>query len=236
MNELLLIATLLLTYGSILLTFRYFGGTGLYVMNSVITILANIEVLVVVDAFGIEQTLGNVLFATTFLVTDILSETSGKKAARRAVLIGVASLTFFLILTQLWVRYLPSESDWAMPSIQTLFSFAPRTIGASLAVYILSQQFDVWIYHQWWNLTERLSGSHRSWLWVRNNGSTMISQLINTVVFTLLAFYGVYDTDTLVSIMLSTYIVYFIISILDTPVIYLARRINEKRQNVTPQQ
>ena len=65
MNELLLIATLLLTYGSILLTFRYFGGTGLYVMNSVITILVNIEVLVVVNAFGIEQTLGNVLFATT---------------------------------------------------------------------------------------------------------------------------------------------------------------------------
>ncbi len=108
MNELLLIATLRLTYGSILLTFRYFGGTGLYVMNSVITILANIEVLVVVNAFGIEQTLGNVLFATTFLVTDILSETSGKKAARRAVLIGVAFLIFFLILTQLWVRYLPS--------------------------------------------------------------------------------------------------------------------------------
>ncbi len=62
----------------------------------------------------------------------------------------------------------------------------------------------------------------------------MISQLINTVVFTLLAFYGIYDTDTLISIMVSTYIIYFIISILDTPVIYLARRINEKRQNAKP--
>lgn|SRR5574344_135125 len=235
MNELLLILTLLIVYGSILLTFRFFGSVGLYTFNVIITILANIEVLILVNAFGIEQTLGNVLFASTFLITDILSEIEGKKAANRAVFMAVMASAFFLILSQLWIRYIPSPSDWAMPSMKTLFSFAPRIMAASLVVYAISQFFDVWLYHKWWKYTERLSGSSKSLLWVRNNGSTMISQMVNTVLYTLFAFYGTYETSTLFSIMLSSYIIYFIISLLDTPIIYLARLMNERKmkENLT---
>lgn len=227
MNELLLIATLLVTYTAILSAFRFFGKTGLYALNAVITVLANIEVLMVVRAFGIEQTLGNVLFASTFLITDLLSESEGRRAANRAVAMGMGANVLFLVLTQLWLAYVPSESDWATPSIHALFTQAPRVVGASLAVYVVSQLLDVWIYHKWWNLTSRLSGSRHAGLWLRSNGSTIISQLVNTVLFVLLAFYGVYDRATLVSIVASTYAVYFVISLLNTPVEYLARHINE---------
>ena len=70
MNEILLIVSLLVIYGCVLLAYRLFGIHGLYCFTAIATISANIEVLILVDAFGMEQTLGNILFASTFLVTD----------------------------------------------------------------------------------------------------------------------------------------------------------------------
>lgn len=85
MNEILLIGSLIFIYGMALLGYKLFGKTGLYCISAAATILANIEVLIMIKAFGAEQTLGNVLFAVTFLITDILSECEGKKAADKAV-------------------------------------------------------------------------------------------------------------------------------------------------------
>ena len=111
-----------------------------------------------IKAFGLEQTLGNVLFAVTFLITDILSECEGKKSANKAVIIGIFCSVFFLILSQSWFLYVPSESDWAMPSIRAVFENTPRMIMASLVVYAASQLFDVWLYHKWWAFTEKKFG------------------------------------------------------------------------------
>ena len=80
-NEILLIGSLILLFGGVLLFYYLFGTTGLYCWTVFATIAANIEVLILVEAFGMEQTLGNVMFASTFLVTDILSEVAGKKEA-----------------------------------------------------------------------------------------------------------------------------------------------------------
>ena len=85
MNELLLIGSLVVLYGAVLLWFYLFGTGGLMAFTVFATIAANIEVMILVDAFGMEMTLGNILFATTFLVTDILSEVAGKKEAQKAV-------------------------------------------------------------------------------------------------------------------------------------------------------
>ena len=73
MNELLLAGSVLLVYGTVLSAYRIFGRHGLYVMTAAATVLANIEVLIVINAFVIEQTLGNVMFASTYLLKDILS-------------------------------------------------------------------------------------------------------------------------------------------------------------------
>ena len=75
-NELLLLLSFVVIYGGALLAYRLFGTHGLYAVNALATVVANIEVLLVINAFGMEQTLGNVLFAVTFLITDILSEFS----------------------------------------------------------------------------------------------------------------------------------------------------------------
>ena len=78
-NEVLLVLSIFIIYGSVIAFFKLFGKQGLYCFTVLATIAANIEVLIVIVAFGMEMTLGNVLFASTFLVTDIISELYGKK-------------------------------------------------------------------------------------------------------------------------------------------------------------
>ena len=86
-NELLLIISLVVSYSLLLAFFKFFGKYGLYVWLGISTILANIEVTILVVAFGMEQTLGNTLFASTFLATDILSEVYGKKDSHKGAYI-----------------------------------------------------------------------------------------------------------------------------------------------------
>ena len=231
MNELLLTGSVVLIYGAVLMAYRLFGKAGLYVMTAVTIVLANIEVLILIEGFGSEQTLGNVMFASTFLITDILSENEGKKSSARAVWLGVFTSAIMLLFTQYWLLYTPAGSDWAFGHISAIFSTTPRMLLASFVGYALSQRFDVWLYHRWWDFTAKRSGSRDRFLWLRNNGSTLISQIINTVTFTLIAFAGWYDGPTLLSIMLSSYVIFIVTSLADTPVVYLARAL--KRRGLT---
>ena len=228
MNEALLILSFVLIYGSVMLFYRIFGKTGLIAMNVLVTILANIEVLLLVNAFGIEMTLGNVLFASTFLITDVLSENHSKKDANRAVVIGSVCSVLFVVISQLWLLYTPSANDWARGAIETIFAVTPRVVCVSLLVYLVSQLTDVWLYHKWWDWCKKRFGDARSGLWIRNNGSTLISQLFNTLLYTFGAFYGMYSIDVLWSIFVSSYGIYIVTSLLDTPVVYWCRQIHEK--------
>lgn len=228
-NEFLLLGSVVFIFSMALAAYRFFGKSGLYCLSAVATVLANIEVLILINAFGMEQTLGNVLFAVTFLITDILSECEGRKEANRAVWIGMFTSLFFLLLSQSWLLYLPAESDRAMGSIREIFSNTPRMLISSFVVYAVSQMFDVWLYHKWWAFTEKRYGDRRKFLWLRNNGSTLVSQILNTLLFTLFAFYGTYDGKTLLSIFASSYVIYIFTSLLDTPALYLARRIHDRK-------
>ena len=230
MNELLLIISLPLIYGSVLAAYKFFGKTGLFAWTVFATITANLEVLLLVDAFGIEQTLGNVLFASTFLVTDILSEKYGKKDAQVAVDLGVATSIGFIVLSRLWLCYTPAVNDWAMPSFQTIFTNTPRVMLASVLVFAIVQRFDVWLYHKWWDYSKRKFGDSKRFLWLRNNGSTMVSQLLNTVLYTFGAFGGLYELPTLISICISSYAVFFVTSLADTPFVYWARTMKLKAE------
>lgn len=228
MNELLLICSLVFIYGAVLLAWRLFGKTGLYAVAVFCTITSNIEVLILINAFGMEQTLGNILFAASFVITDILSENVGKKAADKCVNIGILISVMFVILTQMWLHYIPVEENEIMSSIRTIFSNTPRLIIVSIAVFAITQRFDVWLYHKIWEYTSKKSNNSKSYLWFRNNAATLVSQLLNTVLFTFGAFVGVYSISTLFSILASSYLIFIFTSLLDTPVVYLARRMNQK--------
>lgn len=228
-NEILLVISLIFIYFSVIGSFVLFGATGLYCWTAIATILANIEVLILVDAFGLEQTLGNILFASTFLVTDILSELYGQERSKKATNIGIYTSIMFIIISQSWLKYTPIESNSIFSSISYIFANTPRMIIVSLLVYAVCQKFDVWFYHKIWNFTKKRTSEDKKYLWLRNNLSTLVSQLVNSFLFNIGAFSGIYNFKTLISMSIATYVVFIITSILDTPFVYLARYIHKNK-------
>lgn len=217
MNELLWLAMLLINFLAILLAYRLFGKTGLYIWIPIATIIANVQVLKTVDIFTVTATLGNIVYATSFLVTDILSENYGRKEAAKAVKIGFFSLIFMTVLMYVALQFKPSPDDFAQESLQTIFGIMPRIALASLSAYLLSQTHDIWMY----NLIKRKFPAER-FIWIRNNGSTMISQLIDTAVFCFIAFSGVFSWNVFWQIFWTTYLLKWVVAAADTPFIYIA--------------
>ncbi len=219
MNELLWGVMLLINFAAILFSYRMWGKTGLYIWVPIAVMIANIQVTKTIHLFGLTATLGNIVYATSFLVTDILSENYGKKDARRAVGIGFFSLIVMTVLMNLALYFIPDESDFAQSSLQTIFSIMPRIAAGSLTAYGISQFHDIWAYDFW---KRKFSGDR--YLWIRNNFSTMVSQLIDTVVFTVIAFTGVFPWNVLIQIMITTYFLKWAVAVLDTPFLYIAKR------------
>jgi hypothetical protein len=220
-NEVYWIILLLVNFFAILAAYRIWGRTGLYLWIPVAVITANIQVTKTVELFGITATLGNIVYASSFLVTDILSENYGKKEATKAVVMGFFTLILFTLMMNLALWFEPSPEDFAHPSLATVFGFLPRIAAASLLAYGISQFHDVWAFHFW-----KKKWPHPKHLWLRNNLSTMVSQLIDSLVFTLAAFYGVFSHRILLEIVLTTYLLKWIVAAADTPFVYLARTIH----------
>ena len=227
-NELVTLASVFAFFGGLVAFFRLFGKTGIFAWTVICTIAANIEVLILVHSFGLDTTLGNVIFASSFLATDIMSEIYGRSEANRCVKIGIAANVAFILISQSWFLYIPAEGDAMSEPIRTVFANTPRVMLSSLFAYAVCELYDVWAYHFIWRVTERRSGSRRAFLWLRNNGSTLVSQLINVVVFNLLAFSGVYPARTIVEILVFGYAIFIATSLLDTPFLYWARHIADR--------
>ena len=218
MNFLLWLIMLTVSFAMLMFAFRLWGKSGLLVWIPICCIVANIQVTKNVVLLGMEATLGNIVYGTNFLATDILSEFYGRDEARKAVWYGFFSLVAMTVLMQLALLFTPSANDTVQNSLQSIFGMMPRIAGASLIAYLASSMHDVWSYNFW---KKRTDGRH---LWLRNNASTLVSQVIDTTIFTLGSFAGVYAWDVLVEIMLTTYIFKALTAIADTAMIYLARK------------
>lgn len=233
MNNLLIILTVVLYYSGVLFAFKKWGKVGLYAWIVIGTVFANLEVNKLVDIFGFEMTLGNVLFSSTFLVTDIMSECFGKEESKKCVQLGVFASICMIVMTNIALLFKPSANDIMQESMQTLFGTVPRICAASLFTYILVQIWDIFAYHKIWDITTKKFKNKERFLWLRNNGSTILSQLINSVLFNALAFGGVYDNSTLISIIVCSFVFCLILALLDTPFMYLARIINKDNKKTS---
>ena len=227
-NEIILIASVFVFFGALVAFFRLFGKSGIFAWTVICTIAANIEVLILVHAFGMDTTLGNVLFASSFLATDIMSELFGKREANRCVKLGIAANITFIIISQSWFLYVPAADDTMAAPIRTVFQNTPRVMLSSLIAYAICEIYDVWAYHFLWDWTARKSGNRKRFLWLRNNGSTLVSQLINVVTFNLMAFWGVFPASVIIQILVFGYAIFIVTSLTDTPFLYFARRLAEK--------
>jgi uncharacterized integral membrane protein (TIGR00697 family) len=220
-NELLLIGSLIISFFMVLLVYRLFGKIGLYVWIAIAVILANIQVLKTIEVFGLVTALGNVIYSSIFLVTDILNENHSKKDAQKAVWIGFFVLISVTIIMQITLNFVPDVSDKYSPHITKIFSIFPKVVIASLTAYIISQSHDVWFFAK---LKKRDKGNR---LWLRNNLSTIISQTIDNLIFTAIVFVGEYPFDIIVQIFVTSLILKISVAVCDTPFIYLSRKIKK---------
>jgi len=209
---------ILQTFGTLALVLVCFrlGRAWLMGYMAMASVMMNLVVVKQMSLFGLDATGGNVLYASLFLATDLLSEHWGPRQARRAVHIGLMGGLFFLVTIQVMLLYRPNDFDLAQPHLAGLFQFLPRIVLGSLAAYFTAQHLDVWLFDR----IRRLTGDRH--LWLRNNGSTWISQAVDTVVFYSIAFWGVFP---IAEAILFTWILKIIVAALDTPFFYLARRI-----------
>ena len=174
-TELMWFIMLLFCFFSILIFLRIFGYIGIFIYSALAVIAGNIQVLKTVDFFYSPEpvALGTILFASTFLCTDILSEYYGKEKARMNILIGFSAFLFMTLLMVITIGFQPSDADWVQESLSNVFTPMTRFFIASMIAYLISQYFDVWFFNY---LKQALSGKS---LWLRNNLSTIISSLVD---------------------------------------------------------
>jgi uncharacterized integral membrane protein (TIGR00697 family) len=189
--------------------------------------IASISILNVVSAklwtFGIgglELTIsgGIIAYWITFPVTDVVAEVFGRKRAQLVVWLGFLANVLVVMLTQLAIRLPAAEVYAHQEAFGTVLGAVPVIVFASLVAYLLAQTHDVWAFHFWNRVT---GGRH---LWLRNNLSTMSSQLLDSVIFNGIAFGlfggGAIGWQGLVMMTLGYWGFKVVIALLDTPVVY----------------
>ncbi len=156
-----------------------------------------------------------IVFPLTFLVTDTINEVWGKKTAREIVIVGFLMNIVLIIFIYLGQILPPAEIFEHQEAYEVILGAVPRITAASLLAYLLSQMHDIWAFNLWRKIT---GGKH---LWLRNNLSTMTSQLIDSVVFISVAFWGIFALEELGMLILNQFLIKIIIAALDTPFCYL---------------
>ena len=228
-NELLFLLQIIVTL-SFVLGFYKLGKEWLVSYVGFAIILSQIFVNKQFDLFGWAVSGGYVMYASIFLATYLLSEHYGKSEAKRAVHIGLFLSVVYLILSQFIIAYVPNSADWGASGwLNGLFSLSPSIVLGSLLAYVCAQYNDIFLFHY---LKDKTNGKH---LWLRNNGSTFISQFIDTAIFISFAFWMLPKmlgyTDMLLSynimfeIFISTYVFKLCIGAIDTIFIYLSKYI-----------
>lgn len=222
-NELLWGLFAVLNFTLFLICYKLFGKTGIFVWIGVATVLANIQVTKSIVLFGFDATMGNIMYGTIFLATDALNELYDKQSAKKAVWMGFFILVSATLIMQVALRFDPSSFDVGQSALETIFGFFPRIVLGSLTAFLISQFLDV---HLFQRIRAKLPSDR--YLWVRNNGSTMISQFVDTAIFVPIAFLGVLPTEALFGwngILVSTYVIKVLVAALDTPFMYLIKKI-----------
>jgi uncharacterized integral membrane protein (TIGR00697 family) len=231
-QNLLWVFTIILDLSFALLLFKLFGRQGLYASIVISLLLANLQGPKLTEVFGMQTSMGVILYSSIYFASDLLGERYGKKEANRAVLIGFVVSVIFIVMTSISLMYLPSSNPKTSAFAQeihqatsSLFAFSPRFVFGSLLAYFISQRFDVWIFHY---IKEKTKGRH---LWLRNNLSTMLSQAIDTLIYGVVVWWGVVDFTIAMQLALAKYFFKVIIALIDTPFIYWARNWNVDKRD-----
>lgn len=174
-------------------------------------VIASVISSKIITVGGVVLPAGILAYCITFVASDVVSEIWGKQKAKQVVLGGFGALVVCLGLIHLALVW-PGASFWGNhEAYGSVLGAAPRIIVASIIAYLISQNHDVWAFHFW---KKTFRGKH---LWIRNNLSTASSQIIDSVIFITIAFYGIIPIIPLIA---GQVLIKILIAFLDTPVVY----------------
>ncbi|MFW5703703.1 MAG: queuosine precursor transporter [Patescibacteria group bacterium] len=184
-------------------------------------VAANLLGTKIVTLLGISFSVGIFAYPLTFLVTDVIAEVHGKQKAKNLVYAGFTAILVILILTLISLALPPADRYAANEAYLTVFGTTWRIILASLIAFMISQMHDVWAFEFWKTKT------NGRFLWLRNNASTVISQLLDTTIFMFIAFYGVtpkFDVAFIISLIIPYWLLKIAVALFDTPIVYIGVR------------
>ncbi|MEZ5393380.1 MAG: queuosine precursor transporter [Bryobacterales bacterium] len=202
---------------------------GIFLGSLVVTNLIANKFLTVDAGFKVfVLSAGALPYPLTFLVTDLLSEIYGHRRANQVVWVGFAVSMFVLFALWLGAQFpaIP-ESPVSDETYFAAFHNAWRVIAASMTAYLIAQLVDVRLFHFWKDLTK---GKH---LWLRNNGSTILSQLVDSVLVVLVLFWGRQSPDFMMATIWDLWLYKAIVALLDTPFFYAGTFFLEKYTGVS---
>ncbi|CAH2714710.1 queuosine precursor transporter [Neobacillus rhizosphaerae] len=171
-----------------------------------------------------------VIYIFTFPIIDVIVEVYGKKEAQRTVKAGLIMQILALLFITITIHLPAAPIFNDQESFQTILNGSFRVIIASLISYAISQNLDVFVF----NKLKTIHGQKK--LWLRNNASTMLSQLIDTTIFITIAFYGTMPMAVLVSLILTQYVFKFFASMATTPIVYLLVNLIKRQETVVSEQ
>ena len=222
MNLFLGILELFVCFSGVLMMDKFFGKWGLYTWMALAVVFANIQVSKQVDIGGISTALGNVMFASTYLTTDILNEKYSDKASRNAVKIAAGALVAYILFAMFTQAFLPNSYDVVAPGMKLIFAMSLRITTASGIMFLLSNWCDVILYKR---LKEKMNGKH---MWFRNNVSTILCNCAENFAFSILAFVGTYPLLYCLEIAVAGSILEMVIAVCDTPFLYFSKKFIRK--------
>ncbi len=202
-QELLWLLTVVYDLGLAILLYRFFGKYGLYTAVVLGIVLGNLQGGKVSEltlfGYSFTASMGAILYSGIYFATDVLNEKFGREEANRAVMLGFVALEVH-------------------NAISTLASYSPIFVIGSLTAYLISQTFDVWFFHKIRSYTGE------SKLWLRNNLSTITSQLLDTMIYQFTWVMAGMDIKTAFLIAVTKYIFKVFIAGIDTIFIYWVRK------------
>ncbi len=223
-QDILWLLTLALDLAFTVVMYRIFGRDGLLACIVLSILLANLQGPKLTTILGLQTSLGVIFYSSIFFATDLLSEKYGREAASRAVMMGFSVSCILVVMLTIALQFLPTTDPETaafslsiQKSFENILNFTPRFVFGSLFAYLISQSLDVWLFH-WIKRT-----TDGRWLWMRNNGSTMISQAVDTLLYSFVVWWGVVELETAIQLGMVKYAFKLAIAAIDTPFIYWAR-------------
>lgn len=188
-------------------------------------VLANLFVIKQMHLFGFEATCSDAFMLGSVLSLNLLQEFFGKETAKKAIVYAFYGMATLALLAKIHLSYNSSSHDWSHEAFSTLFSQSPRLLLASLASFYIAQQCDLRFYQWLKNRFTRLSYV------VRIGYSLLISQAIDTLLFSFLGLYGI--VEHIGSIILISFIIKVVIAITATPFTMLAKKCAPEPEETT---